>query len=281
MRLAIVAYRSEGLIRAEQSVRTAERLNDVLVIDDFVEIQRVDPLGIEARQHLVDHDQQIDPLLTMLVDRQIWPLVGKSRRDVLLHLRPCGDDEILAEQFVVVADDLLKRVPFENRAVGVIDVGVEQRGHMHLRRTLLEQAIIVDRLGNGTRGQHRMEFVAPAQQWELIENILHNLALMRGALRVLCRSQVILNALDAFSGLRFHRSHRHLIRIHVMVEHFGFRRIRLGFLNRRRLRLLQCDHLANVPVSVRQHHVRVEAEHIAVTDAISDAVPVEAITKHH
>ena len=68
MRLAVVANRSEGLIRAEQSVRTAERLNDVLVIDDFVEIQRVDPLGIEARQHLVDHDQQIDPLLTMLVD---------------------------------------------------------------------------------------------------------------------------------------------------------------------------------------------------------------------
>ena len=68
MRLAVVANRSEGLIRAEQSVRTAERLNDVLVIDDLVEIQRVDPLGIEARQHLVDHDQQIDPLLTMLVD---------------------------------------------------------------------------------------------------------------------------------------------------------------------------------------------------------------------
>ena len=33
------------------------------------------------------------------------------------------DDEILAEQFVVIADDLLKRVPFENRAVGVIDIG--------------------------------------------------------------------------------------------------------------------------------------------------------------
>ena len=281
MRLAVVAYRSEGLIRAEQSVRAAERLDNVLVVDDLVEIQRVDPLGIEARQHLVDHDQQINPLLTMLVDGQVRSFVGKSRRDVLLHLRPCGDDEILAEQFVVIADDLLKRVPFENRAVGVIDIGVEQRGHMHLRRTLLEQAVIADRLGNGTRGQHRMEFVAPAQQWELVEDILHNLALMRGALRVLCRSQVILNALDAFSGLRFHRSHRHLIRIHVMVEHFGFRRIRLGFLNRRRLRLLQCNHLANVPVSVRQHHVRVEAEHIAVTDAVGDAVPVEAITEHH
>ena len=152
---------------------------------------------------------------------------------------------------------------------------------MHLRRTLLEQAIIADRLGNGTRGQHRMEFVAPAQQWELVEDILHNLALMRGALRVLCRSQVILNALDAFSGLRFHRSHRHLIRIHVMVEHFGFRRIRLGFLNRRRFRLLQRDSLANILVSVGQHHVRVESEYIAIADTISDAVPVEAIAEYH
>ena len=99
----------------------------------------------------------------MLVDRQIRTLVRKPRGDVLLHLRPCRDDEILAKQFVVIADDFLKRVPFENRAVGVVDIGVEQRGHMHLRRTPLEQAIIADRLGNGTRGQHRMEFVTPAQ----------------------------------------------------------------------------------------------------------------------
>ena len=217
----------------------------------------------------------------MLIDRQIWPLVGKPRSDVLLHLRPCGDDEILAEQFVVIADDLLKRVPFENSAVGVIDIGVEQRGHMHLRRTLLEQAIIADRLGNGTRGQHRMEFVAPAQQWELVEDILHNLALMRGALRVLRRSQVILNALDAFSGLRFHRSHRHLIRIHVMVEHFGFRRIRERIFRTLHLRLVESHGTSDFRILVRGHHVRVESEYIAIADTISDAVPVEAIAEYH
>ena len=66
-----------------------------------------------------------------------------------------------------------------------------------------------------------------------------------------------------------------------MVEHFGFHRIRLGFLNRRRFRLLQRDSLANILVSVGQHHVRVESEYIAIADTISDAVPVEAIAEYH
>jgi len=66
-----------------------------------------------------------------------------------------------------------------------------------------------------------------------------------------------------------------------MVEHLSFRRICLGFLNRRGFRFLQCDRLTNILVSVGQHHVRVEAEHIAVTDAVGDAVPVEAIAEHH
>ena len=66
-----------------------------------------------------------------------------------------------------------------------------------------------------------------------------------------------------------------------MVEHFGFRRIRLGFLNRCRFRLLQRDSLTNILVSVGQHHVRVESEHIAIADAVGDAVSVKAIAEHH
>ena len=65
-----------------------------------------------------------------------------------------------------------------------------------------------------------------------------------------------------------------------MVEHLSFRRIRLGFLNRCRFRLLQRDSLTNILVSVGQHHVRVESEHIAIADA-GDAVSVKAIAEHH
>ena len=279
--LAVVANSSERLVRAEQSIRTTERLDDVLIVDDLVEVQRVDPLGIETCQHLINHNQQIQPLLTVLVDRQVRTLVGKPRGDVLLHLRPCGDDEILVEQFVVIADDFLKRILLEDCAVGIVDVGVEQRGHVHLRSTFLEQMVIADRLGNGTRGQHRMEFVASAQQGELVENILHDLVFMWRALRILRCGQIVLNAFDMFSGLRFHGSHRHLLRIHVMVEHLSFRRVYLGFLNRRGFRFLQCDRLTNVLISVGQHHVRVESEHIAIADAVGDAVSVKAIAEHH
>ena len=279
--LAVVANSSERLIGTEQSIRATERLDDVLIVDDFVEVQRVDPLGVETCQHLINHDQQIQPFLTVLVDRQVWTLVGKPRGDVFLHLRPCGDDEILVEQFVVIADDFLKRILLEDCAVGIVDVGVEQRGHVHLRSTFLEQMVIADRLGNGTRGQHRMEFVASAQQGELVENILHDLVFMWRALRILRCGQIVLNAFDMFSGLRFHGSHRHLLRIHVMVEHLSFRRVYLGFLNRRGFRFLQCDRLTNVLISVGQHHVRVESEHIAIADAVGDAVSVKAIAEHH
>ena len=126
-----------------------------------------------------------------------------------------------------------------------------------------------------------MEFVASAQQWELVENILHDLVFMWRALRILRCGQIVLNAFDMFSGLRFHGSHRHLLRIHVMVEHLSFRRICLGLLNRRGFRFLQCDRLTNILVSVGQHHVRVESEHIAIADAVGDAVSVKAIAEHH
>ncbi len=74
-RLAVVANSSERLVGTEQSVRATERLDDVLIVDDFVEVQRVDPFRVESCQHLVHDNQQIELLLAVLLYRQVRTLM--------------------------------------------------------------------------------------------------------------------------------------------------------------------------------------------------------------
>ena len=101
---AVVADGAEGLIGAEQAVGAAEGLDDTLVVDDLVEVERIEPLGVEARKHLVHHDEQVDTTLAVGVDVDVGLLMGKARRDVLLHGRPGGNGELLAICFVVILD---------------------------------------------------------------------------------------------------------------------------------------------------------------------------------
>ena len=125
MRPAVIAYGSEGLLGAEQAVRAAERLDDALVVDDLVEVQRVHPLRVEAREHLVDHDEDVYPLVAVRIDVQIGLLVGEPRRDILLHARPRRYGELLAVGLVVIANYLDERVFLHSRAAIVVYARVE------------------------------------------------------------------------------------------------------------------------------------------------------------
>ena len=79
MGTAVIADGAEGFVRAEQAVGAAEGLDDALVVDDLVEIERVEPLGVEAREHLVHHDEQVDAALAVGVDVDVGLLMGKAR----------------------------------------------------------------------------------------------------------------------------------------------------------------------------------------------------------
>ena len=72
---AVVADGAEGLVGAEQAVGAAEGLDDALVVDDFVEVERVEPLGVEASEHLVHHDEQVDATLAVGVDVDVGLLM--------------------------------------------------------------------------------------------------------------------------------------------------------------------------------------------------------------
>ena len=59
----------------------------------------------------------------------------ESRAVMSFFIFAMGDDEILAEQFVVIADDFLKRILLEDCASELSTLGSNKRGHVHLRRT--------------------------------------------------------------------------------------------------------------------------------------------------
>ena len=149
MGASIVTNGSEGLVRAEQAVCATECLDDVFVFDHLVEVERVEPFGVEAREHLLHHDEQVNAGIAVGVDVDVGLLVRQTRRDVLFHGGPRGNGEFLAIGLVVVFYEFNQSVFFHRGARAVVDVRVEKGGHFHLGRTFLEGSVIVDCLGDG------------------------------------------------------------------------------------------------------------------------------------
>ena len=79
MRLAVVADDSERLVRPEQAVRAAERLDDAFVVDDLVEIQRIHPFRVKSGEHLVHDNEQIELLAAVRRYAVIWAFVRQTR----------------------------------------------------------------------------------------------------------------------------------------------------------------------------------------------------------
>lgn len=128
-------------------------LDDHLVAQHLVQIQRVDPLRVEARQHLINHDQDVHALLGRLLDSQVGPLVRQPVGDIGLERRPRRQRELHAETLVVVGNDLLKCLLLDKRPVDLLLLVVDRRIHEHRRhqfgRRLLEQMVVIERLGDG------------------------------------------------------------------------------------------------------------------------------------
>ena len=96
MRVAVVLDDAKGLVGAKEPIRAAKRLDQTLILQDLVQVERTHPLGVKAREHLVHHDQQVEPLVGMALYADVGPLVGQPRRNVLLEPRVRGDGVVLA-----------------------------------------------------------------------------------------------------------------------------------------------------------------------------------------
>ena len=227
--MTVIADRAEGLVGAEQAIRAAERLDDALVVDDLVEVERVEPFGVEAREHLVHYDEQVDTRVAVGVDVDVGLLVRQARRDVLLHGGPGGDGELLAVCLVVVFYELDQGIFLHRRAGFVVNARVEKGGHLHLRGAFLEGSVIVDRLRDGARRQDCMELVAVGEHRETAQDVLYDLFVVRSAGPVLGAGEEILDALDVVASAVDHRSHGDLCRVHIVVEDLALSIVEDGF----------------------------------------------------
>lgn len=84
MRIAVVADEPKGLFRAKQTVGAGEGLDQVLIGQDFIPIECIDPFGVEAGQHLIYHDQKIDLLFRRPFNPHIGLLVRQPQGNIFL-----------------------------------------------------------------------------------------------------------------------------------------------------------------------------------------------------
>ena len=66
-----------------------------------------------------------------------------------------------------------------------------------------------------------------------------------------------------------------------MLEYFGLDRVGERIFRTLHLRLVESHGTSDFRILVRGHHVRVESEYIMVTNAVGDAVPVQATAEYH
>ena len=94
-------------------------------------------------------------------------------------------------------------------------------------------------------------------------------------------SKEILDAADTVPGTINHRPHRDLGFIHVMLKHLSFNGVSKCIFRTLSFRLVESHGTSDFRILVRGHHVRIESEYIMVTDAVGDAVPVQATAEYH
>ena len=116
---------------------------------------------------------------------------------------------------------------------------------------------------------------------EAPQHVLDDLAVVRRIGPVLSAGQEVLNALDVVASAVNHGTHVDLRLVHVVIEDLALALVGDGLADARGLSLLEGHGLAYVVVVEGRHHVRVEAQHIAVTDAVGDAVAVQALAEYH
>ena len=275
MRPSVITNRAAWLLIAgEDPVRAAERLDEALVLQHLVEVERVDPFGVEARQHLVHDDEDVELLLRVPLDSHIWLLVREPRGHVPLECGVSGNGIVLARvELRVALEYLVKALLLEDRAGGVVgvvvaDVGVEERGHLEMRGFVAEHTIVRDGLGDARGGKDCVELPAARERRPSLDDVLEDHpevvagdsagAAVAVRATVLALWHVVLYALRPGTiGLPV-TSHGDLRGVHVPEVGLSLLWVREGIGLTVRARLLQGNLTPDVTVLVRADHVGVE-----------------------
>ena len=122
-----------------------------------------------------------------------------------------------------------------------------------------------------------MEFAALAENNPVVQNVLHNHALMfiRSVLAV---RQIILNALHIGSVTFIEPCHWYIL--HILHEDFLLSRISHRLLNRISLCFFQCHNSSDILVFECEDFIGVKTEYVLISDAVCNTIPVKFIAEH-
>ena len=157
------------------------------------------------------------------------------------------------------------------------DIRIEKSGQFQPGISGFNQAIIIDRFGNGTGGKNGMIFFALAKSLPILQHIAnHRINMFR--FLILHIGHIILNAFLIFAVLIILARHRHIV--HKAVVDFLFRFTGEHFAFIRCFGLLQGDGAAQITVFKGADMEGVKAQHIFIANAVCDGIAVQLIAEN-
>lgn len=207
VRLAVEFDHAPRLLRAVvDAVCAGNRLDQRVGLHDLVHVEDVEVDRVEARQQLVDDDDEVQALIGVLADMLVGLLVGESGRQIALEMlvvRVRLAVELCLELLVVASDDCDE--PFflvDDARCILVDIRVKERRDVKAWCRLLEELPVGIGLGDGTRGQHPVEaravLTAESHCQAVVQYVLDDSAAVRVAVVVGCAEEVLD---EVFSGI--------------------------------------------------------------------------------
>ena len=203
VRLAVELHHAPGLLGVViDAVRAGNRLDQRVGLHDLVHVEDVEVDRVEARQQLVDDDDEVQTFSRIIGDMLVGLLVGKPRRQVALEalvVRVGPAVELRIELLVVAPDDCDE--PFflvDDARCILVDIRIKERRDMEAWGHLLEELPVGIGLGDGTRGQHPVEaravLTTESHHQAVVEDVPDDGAAMRVTV-VVSRAEEVFDAL--------------------------------------------------------------------------------------
>ena len=208
----IVTDDPKGFVGTEETIGAAEGLDDVFILHHFIHIERVDPLRVETREHLIDHNKEVQ--LCLRFEVAIGLFVGKSERYVYLILCIGGQRVVHSEECFIPFEYLHQAIFFDGHSLHIVDARVEERRNFEFWTFFSEQTIVGYCLGNAPCGKDGVKLTALAQHIPILLDVVHHGKMML-LVAILAFWQKVLYAFHILSIFPHIASHRHRVALRV------------------------------------------------------------------
>ena len=151
MRVTIIFNSSKRFVQPKKTIGTGKRLNNIFILEQFIQIKRIDPFGVKSRQHLIDHNQKIELFFRFSSNAFIRFFMRKSGGNIFLHSGKSGNTEMLPVARIIVLNNFFQPGLLVESLCGIIiiNIRVKQGGNFEFCIGQLKQTIVFYSFRNG------------------------------------------------------------------------------------------------------------------------------------